>query len=206
MRFIVYGAGAIGGVVGARLAQAGRDVALVARGAHLEAIRSNGLSVEDPDGAERCELRAAATVAELRPSTDDVVLLAMKAQDTEAALLSLAPVAPPELAVACFQNGVENERAAARFFANVYGVCVMCPAEHVEPGVVVAQSSPTTGLLDLGRYPTGTDSVADEIAAAFRDATYAAEAREDVMRWKYRKLLMNLGNAVEAICARGSGR
>ena len=52
---------------------------------------------------------------------------------------------------------VENERAALRFFPNVYGVCVMCPAVHLEPGVVQAYSTPVPGILHLGRFPSGAD-------------------------------------------------
>jgi 2-dehydropantoate 2-reductase len=104
------------------------------------------------------------------------------------------------LPVACAQNGVESERMALRTSRAVYAVCVMCPAAHLRPGVVQAFSLPVPGILDVGRYPEGTDAVADALAAAFRDATFHAEARADIMRWKYTKLLMNLGNAAEALC------
>jgi 2-dehydropantoate 2-reductase len=82
----------------------------------------------------------------------------------------------------------------------VYGVCVVCPAGHLQPGVVQAWSTPTTGLLDLGRYPAGVDDFATTVASVFRGATFASEARHDIMRWKYTKLLSNLGNAIEALC------
>src|SRR5262249_36503820 len=70
------------------------------------------------------------------------------------------------------------------------------------PGIVIAPSAPITGLLDVGRYPEGSDDLADRVAEAFRSATYESIVRQDVMRWKYRKLLVNLGNAVEALCGR----
>ena len=124
----------------------------------------------------------------------------MKTQDVLPALRDLAATAPPSVPIVCLQNGVESEQLALRWFARVYGVCVICPATYLTPGVVQAWSSPTTGILDVGRYPTGTDAVAETIAAAFRAATFSSAARPDIMRWKYGKLLMNLGNAVEAIC------
>jgi 2-dehydropantoate 2-reductase len=65
-----------------------------------------------------------------------------------------------------------------------------------------------TGILDIGRYPSGADGLTEEVAAAFRGSTFHADVRPDIMRWKYRKLLLNLGNAVEALCGsagRGSG-
>jgi 2-dehydropantoate 2-reductase len=75
----------------------------------------------------------------------------------------------------------------------------MLPAEHLEPGVVVASSAPVSGLLDIGRYPAGVDDVAHEVAAALSASTFESIPRPDVMRWKYRKLVMNLANAVEAL-------
>ncbi len=204
MRFVVYGAGAIGGLVGALLAEAGEDVLLIARGEHAAAIRRAGLAVESPDGRRVISLPVVEGPA-AAVQAGDVVLLAMKSQDTAAALSALRRAAPPSTPVVCLQNGVDNERAALRLFAGVYGVCVMCPATHLEPGVVQAFSSPTPGLLDVGRYPTGVDSLCSDLAAAFRAATFESVERSDIMRWKYRKLLMNLGNAVEALCD-GPGR
>jgi 2-dehydropantoate 2-reductase len=200
MRFVVYGAGAIGGVLGARLSSSGHDVTLVARGAHYEAIRDGGLTVRTPEGTEVARIAVVDDPQRLELRSDDVVLVSVKGQDTPAVLRALAAHAPPSVAVACVQNGVENERAALRLFENVYGVCVMSPCVHLEPGVVEVYSSPLAGILDVGRYPAGSDSVADAIAEAFRASTYASESRGDIMRWKYRKLLHNLGNAVEAIC------
>jgi 2-dehydropantoate 2-reductase len=207
MRFVVFGAGGVGGVVGGRLAQHGPSVALIARGQHYEAIRMNGLRLESPDEVARLDLPVFDHPARLTWTEDDIVLLAMKTQDTRAALDQLAAVAPPSIPIVCLQNGVANERMALRRFANVYGVCVYCAAGHLVPGVVQAWSVPTTGILDIGRYPSGADGLAEEVAAAFRASTFHADVRPDIMRWKYRKLLMNLGNAVEALCgsaARGS--
>lgn len=206
MRFVVFGAGAIGGVVGARLAQAGEEVMLMARGAHADALVDRGLRLVAPDGEVTLELPVVQHAAELSFHGDEVVLLATKSQDTGGALRDLAAVAAATTPIVCVQNGVANERTASRAFARVYGVCVMLPAEHLEPGVVVAQSSPVPGLLDIGRFPRGADDEAREIAAAFVRAGFEAEVRMDVMAWKYRKLVMNLANAVEATCARGNGR
>ncbi len=200
MRVVVYGAGAIGGVIGARLFEHGHDVALLARGAHLGAIKANGLRIESAEGSSTLAVPAAEHPAELDLGSEDVVVLAMKSQGTIAALEELAACAPIELPVVCAQNGVANERVALRFFPNVYGMCVMCPTGHLEPGVVEAYSSPISGLLDVGCYPSGVDRTAEEIAAALRASTFESEVRPDIMRWKYQKLLLNLGNAVEAAC------
>jgi 2-dehydropantoate 2-reductase len=173
LRFVVFGAGAIGGVVGARLHQAGHEVALIARGAHYEAIVRDGRAPP----ASRAS-----------------------AQDTAGALDALASVAPAHVPVVCLQNGVENERLALRIFANVYGALVMLPAEHLEPGVVQAYSTPLTGGIDVGRYPRGVDATCEVLTAALSGARLSSLARGEIMRWKYAKLLLNLGNVIEALC------
>ena len=205
VRFIVFGAGAIGGVIGGRLHGAGHDVVLIARGPHLEAIRSRGLRIESPAGSEVVAVPGVGHPDELAWRADDVVILATKTQDTAAALDALAVRAPAERVVVCAQNGVENERLALRRFAHVQGVAVMCPTAHLEPGVVQAFSAPIPGLLDLGRWPAGADDTTRQVAAAFASAGFVSEPRADIARWKYRKLLMNLANAVQALLASGGG-
>lgn len=201
MRFVVYGAGAIGGVVGARLFQNGYDVALIARGAHYEAIRDHGLRIQSPDDDATLAIPVVDHPSNLTLTSDDVVILAMKSQDTIAACQALLACAPPSLAVACFQNGVENERVVLRHFAGTYAVCVMSPTSHIDPGVVIAQSAPVSGLLDLGCYPRGLDERAERIADALNASTFHSIPRPDAMRWKYTKLLMNLANSIEATVA-----
>ena len=208
MRFIVLGAGAIGGVIGARLVQHGHDVVLIARGRHYEAIRDNGLQLESPDETVTLRIPVVAGPAAVSWTADDVLLLATKTQDTEAALDSLAASAPQTLPIFCAQNGVANERMAAARFAGVYGVFVWCPADYLTPGKVQVWCAPKSGILHLGCYPSGSNPVAEDVAAALRASTFYGEAKPEIMRWKYRKLLSNLGNAVDALCgkaARGSG-
>lgn len=207
MRFVVLGAGAIGGVVGARLAQHGHEVLLIARGAHYEAIRDHGLRLESPDEVTNIRIPVVDHPSKITWTGEDILLVATKTQDTETALDSLE-AAPRTLPVFCAQNGVANERMAGERFDNVYGTFVWCPADYLTPGSVQVWCAPTSGILHVGRYPSGSDATAEAVAAAFRGSTFIAEAKPDVMRWKYRKLLSNLGNAVDALCgtaARGSG-
>lgn len=208
MRFVILGAGAIGGVVGGRLAQHGHEVVLIARGAHYESIRDKGLRIESPDDVATVRMPVVDDPQQIAWTSDDVLLLATKTQDTDAALDRLSLVAPRTLPIFCVQNSVSNEPMATQRFANVYGVFVWCPADYLTPGTVQVWCAPSSGILHLGRYPTGSDDVAEAVAAAFRASTFIAEAKSDIMRWKYRKLLSNLGNAVDALCgtaARGSG-
>ncbi|GIJ45552.1 2-dehydropantoate 2-reductase [Virgisporangium aliadipatigenens] len=202
MRFVIYGAGAVGGVIGARLAAGGADVVLIARGAHLEALRRDGLRVESAAGSARFALPAVGAPQEIDWRPGDVVILTVKSTETAAALAALAACAPPDVPVVCAQNGVSNERAALRMLPDIYALCVMLPAEHLSPGVVVQGSSPVPGILDLGRYPRAVDATAEAVAGALRAGGFDSVARPDAMRFKYRKLLLNLGNALEALCGR----
>jgi 2-dehydropantoate 2-reductase len=199
MRWLIFGAGAVGGVVAGCLATAGHDVAVVARGAHLDAIRRDGLTLRRPSGDTVVRLDAYEHPGD---TGKDVVVLAMKGMDTGAALVALEGFQGP---VVCLQNGVANERAALRHFADVYGVHVILPASHLAPGVVVAHCDPVPGILDLGRYPSGSDATAARLATELASAGFVSQPRADIMRWKYRKLLLNLGNAVEALCGRVEG-
>jgi 2-dehydropantoate 2-reductase len=183
------------------LLQHGHEVGLIARGEHGRAIAASGLKVESPDGSITLHPRFVADwPEEVDWRSDDIVLLATKSQDTAGALSHLALCAPASVPLVCVQNGVNNERMALRRFPNVYGVTVMCPAGYLEPGTVVAYSSPIAALLDIGRYPAGQDETAAAISEAFNSSTMESVVRSDIMRWKYAKLLMNLTNAVDALC------
>jgi len=201
MRYVVLGAGSVGAVVGGRLSQAGQDVTLIARGAHLATIQARGLRLETPDETADIRLAAVGHPRDIDWGADPtVVLIAVKSQHMLAALAALVIAAPPQIPVVCLQNGIANEPAALRIFPSVYGVAVACPTSHLAPGVVQAWSTPVTGLLDIGRYPGGVDQVSEDIAADLRSATFSSSAVDAIFRWKNRKLLTNLGNAIEAVC------
>ncbi len=199
MRYIIIGAGAIGGTIGGRLFDSGHEVVLVARGAHLEALRSRGLRLELPDGDRELAIPVVDGPAALTPRPDDVLVLAVKTQDTAAALAAWDSYGD-DPAVVCAQNGVENERLALRRFRDVYGMCVWLPSSYLEPGVVRAPCAPLTGILHIGRYPSGDDGTARRIAADLNTSGFDAPVTAEVMAWKYAKLVANLANAVQAAC------
>ena len=202
MRFIVYGAGAVGGVVGGRMFQHGHDVVLVARGEHRRAIADRGLTVQWPEGEVTLPVPVVGQASELTFGDGDVVIIATKSQDTNGVLDALAAEASPSTPIVCLQNGVANEVAALRRFANVHGVTVMAPTWHAEPGVVQAYVPHAMAMLDIGRWPHGTDAVTEAVAAAFVASGFESIARPDIARWKYTKLLLNLGNPIDALCRR----
>ncbi len=102
----------------------------------------------------------------------------------------------------CAQNGVANEAQVLRRFVHTYGLTVMLPSLHLEPGVVVEKCAPTPGILDLGCFPTGSDAVAEAVAADLRAAGFESLPRPDIMAWKHRKLLVNAVGDVGAILGR----
>ncbi len=202
MRFIIYGAGGIGGTIGARLFRSGHDVLLIARGAHLAAIRAQGLRFASPALDETLPIPAVGHPAEAGLRDADVVVLCMKSQHTESALRDLASAVPSALGqalpVVCCQNGVANERTALRRFQHVYGMVVWLPAEHLRPGEVVTFAEAPGGMLDAGRYPAGVDATITEVTAALSRAGFTSAPDPAIMRQKYAKLLGNLSNAVNA--------
>jgi 2-dehydropantoate 2-reductase len=204
MRYVVYGAGAVGGVIGGRLALSGAGITLVARGPHLAAIRAHGLVLDAGDGRHRIDVPATDTAADVAWTDDTVVLLAVKSHQAAVALADLREHAPADVAVVCATNGIATETAALRLFARTYAVCVMLPSTHLEPGVVVAGCHPTPAILDIGRVPGGTDATTTAVAGDLRAAGIVSEERADIMAWKRRKLLTNLGNGVDASFARGA--
>ncbi|MDP9238712.1 MAG: ketopantoate reductase family protein [Chloroflexota bacterium] len=200
MRYIIYGAGAVGGVIGARLFEHEREVVLIARGAHFDAIREKGLVFETASGSETLPIPVVRHPSELQFRADDVAIMTTKTQHSEGALDDLRAAAGADVPVVCAENGVENERMALRRFRNVYAMLVFLPATHLVPGVVHAHAMPVSGVLDAGRYPTGVDDVITTVTSDLDASGFSARPVSTPMRLKYAKLLSNLGNAIQATC------
>src|SRR5215218_10365079 len=107
MRFAILGSGAVGGYFGAKLANAGQDVTFIARGAHLEAIRSKGLAVHSAKLGDFV-VRAAAESDTTRVGPVDVAIVSVKAYDNATALPTLKPMIGPQAVVLTLQNGVDS--------------------------------------------------------------------------------------------------
>jgi 2-dehydropantoate 2-reductase len=200
MRYVIFGAGAIGGAIGGRLHAAGHHVVLVARGPHYEALAANGLELRSPAGTVVLDIPVVDDARAVDLGPDDVVMLTVKSQDTVAGLDAIAASARGDVPIICAQNGVANERAALRRFPDVYALCVMLPAVYLEPGVVSAYGAPLAGILDLGRYPNGVDAVAERVAADLDGSGFSSWPVPNPLRAKYQKLLLNLANAFQAVC------
>lgn len=207
MRYVIFGAGAIGATIGARLHLQGAPVTLIARGAHLSVLQKRGLTFHEPSGTSVLQLPSVGDPGEVDWDDDTVVIIATKSQDTATAVAALAACAPPDTPVVCAQNGIANEPAVLRCMPTVYGAHVVVSADHLEPGVVARFGVPEVGLMDVGRFPprgqptggtpddaTGRAIVNDLEAAGFRSTLV-----DDIMPAKTRKLVFNLGNAVNAL-------
>lgn len=137
MRIVVVGAGAVGGYFAARLAHAGHDVGVVARGAHLEAIRQHGLRVRSPAlGDFTARVAASADPRALGPA--DLVLYAVKTYDNATAAPLVGPLLGPDTVVLTVQNGVDSadELAAVVGASRVLGGVTYVATSIVAPGVV----------------------------------------------------------------------
>jgi len=137
MRIVLFGSGGVGGYFGGRLAAAGADVAFIARGAHLEALRTRGLRIESPKGDVHVpRVRATDDPASIGPA--DVVLFAVKLYDTEAAAARLSPLIGPDTVVIPVQNGVDSVDTLSRIAGapHVAGGTAYVAAVISEPGVI----------------------------------------------------------------------
>jgi 2-dehydropantoate 2-reductase len=205
MRFVVVGAGGVGGLIGARLIGAGEEVVWIARGAHADAIERSGLTVEAPSGTRVYRPAALWRPQQGELRDGDVVLLAVKSQDTRPALDALRGQTNETVAMCCAQNGMTNEDEAERRFAAVYGVMVWTPAVHLEPGVVQSFAEKDV-MIRIGRWEQGEDERAAAIASALLRAGTEVAMVPDVARWKRGKLLSNLVNALDAFITPGGRR
>ncbi|MDQ0574228.1 ketopantoate reductase family protein [Agromyces albus] len=210
-RYVVIGGGAVGSVLAAQLELAGIRTVLVARGAHLEAIREHGLRVRRPGGDDLVRLAVAAGAAEVRLTQDDVLVLAVKSQDADAALAGWAwrPVlaercgsVAADLPILTFQNGLAAEDAALRRFSTVYGVTIGIAASYLEPGEVVSPSYPVVGVAWLGLHPAAkrdADPLQASLVGDLRAAGFHVEPVNDIATWKARKLLANVNNGLDVL-------
>jgi 2-dehydropantoate 2-reductase len=219
-RYVIVGAGAIGGTVGAVLTRAGVPTVLVARGRHAETLAAAGLTLRTPDGTFHTPVTAVSGAEHVRLTPDDVLLFTTKTQQLDVALQQWVdqPVNGPDgvlgtagdlLPVLTALNGVAAEEKALRYFRRVFGVCVWLPAVHLEPGEVIVRSWPVVGHFHIGRWPASLSTPADgqllqRLAATWTAAGIRMRIVDDVAPWKYNKLLSNLANAAGALSTDGA--
>jgi 2-dehydropantoate 2-reductase len=201
VRYIIYGAGAIGSILGGHLHRQGHRVVLVGPVPHVRAINRKGLTLRLPEETLEVPVRAVARARELAPfRADDVVLLCAKSQQTLRCLSQLRRAgAPRTLPIFCCQNSFLNEPQATLFFDRVYGVTVFVDGIYVQPGEAVHPTGRRYGHLEIGRYPSGLDPLARRVSRDLVAAGFSVRANPDVMRTKRAKFVLNMANVIIAI-------
>jgi 2-dehydropantoate 2-reductase len=178
MRIVVMGSGGTGGYFGAKLARAGEDVTFVARGAHLAALRAEGLRIRSAvEGEWSVRAPAVERLDGLPPA--DLVLFCVKSFDTEEAAALIRPVVGPDTGVLSIQNGVDNEEKLARVLGagHVLGGAVRVFATIEAPGVIAHTFG---GHLTFGEMDGRETARARALLAACQKASIPAELVGDV--------------------------
>ena len=193
MRFVICGAGAIGGVIGGQLAKAGKDVIYIEKlQDHADALRQNGLQLRGVHGNHTLRIPVVTQASEIDFRADDAIFLAVKSFHSDAACQELRQATSLELPIFCSQNGVRNEETAAHYFQNVNGVMVLIGAKRLEPGVVVQTGN---GPVGVGTFPEGLSQAAKDVAATLDETDLPVYTTDQVAKHKWNKMLVNLNNA-----------
>ncbi len=192
MRVAVMGAGGVGGYFGARLAQAGHQVTFIARGAHLEALRENGLIVESTLGD--AQLRDVdATDDPNTLSAVDLVLVSVKLWDTEAAAEAIKPVVGPTTVVISLQNGVQKDEVLRQVIGDesvLGGLCYIA-AIIAQPGVI--RHTGAMQKLVFGEFDGARSSRAEAIYEACARSGIDVVLSQDIRKAIWEKFVFLVG-------------
>jgi 2-dehydropantoate 2-reductase len=188
LRIAVVGAGGTGGYFGGRLALAGEDVHLLARGAHLAAIRQRGLRVRSVAGDFEVEVPATDDPAEIGPC--EHVFFCVKSYDTDEAVARLGPMVDEGTGVVSLQNGVDNEEKLARAIGaeHVLGGAAFIFSTIAEPGVIDQTGGPRR--IVFGELDGSASERAEALATTCRAAGFDAEATPEIRRLLWDKMAL----------------
>jgi 2-dehydropantoate 2-reductase len=194
MRILVFGAGAVGSVLGGLLARAGHAVTLLGRPGHVDAIRERGLSIEGIWGDHRVSgMTGVTSPSNLAGCSFDLVLLTVKAYDTPAAIDALRPIDQSGLVLVSVQNGYGNTQSLEAAFGRgrVFGARIITGVELMQPGTVLVTVSADD--IRLGP-PAGEPAMMDQarnLAAMMRDAEIPVSATDRYREFLWSKILYN---------------
>jgi 2-dehydropantoate 2-reductase len=182
------GAGGTGGYFGGLLARAGDDVTFIARGAHLEALRARGLTLESSlAGTFTVPVQATDDPRGVGPV--DLILFCVKTYDTDAAAASVRPLIQPETTLLSLQNGVDNEERIARLSGHPSGLGAVAYVVSAikAPGLVAQTAGP--GKIVLGELGGGESARTERLRDALQRAGIAAEVHPDIRAVLWQKFL-----------------
>jgi 2-dehydropantoate 2-reductase len=188
MRIAAMAAGAVGGYFGGRLAAAGHDVAFIARRAHLNALRKDGLKIESVHGDLHLP-KVTATDDPKEVGPVDVVLFAVKLWDTETAAELTRPLVGPDTRVITLQNGVDSYERVSPILGKDKTVAGTAYIATVLGGPGVVRHTSKFAIMRCGRI----DGAPDAKLAAFVDAAKAAnidiQPQDDMNRERWQKFI-----------------
>lgn len=193
MKIAVMGSGGVGGFFGGRLAHAGYDISFVARGSHMAAMREHGLTIENEPQGDIHIPRVTVTDDPATIGVADLVLIAVKLWDTEAAARAATPLVGPNTAVVSLQNGVIKDDILRRAFgeAAVMGGVGYVAANISRPGVI--HQTGTMQRCILGEYDGRRSARVEELHEALLRAGIKAEISDDIRRTTWEKYVFLVG-------------
>lgn len=182
MKIAMMGSGGVGGFFGGRLAKAGYDVSFIARGAHLEAMRRDGLTIESPSQGDIHIPKVHATDDPSSLGPVDVVILSVKLWDTESAANAVKPLVGPETGVLSLQNGVIKDEILRRVLpeSGVMGGVAYVATHISRPGVI--HQVGTMQRIIVGEYDGRASPRAKLLHEALAKSGVAAELSTDVRK------------------------
>lgn len=191
MRIAIMGSGGLGGYFGAKLAQGGADVHFVARGAHLEAMRREGLRIEGPEPLHLRDVKATDQPAEA--GVMDFVLLGVKLWDTDKAIAQMRPMVGPQTTVISFQNGVlKDDYLRAAFDAKQVMGGVGYVATTISSPGVIQQTGPMQRLI-FGEFDGSRSARGEALLASCLAGGINAELSRDILREIWQKYVFLVG-------------
>ena len=199
MRIAVMGTGGTGGYFGGLLARAGEEVAFIARGAHLEAIRKNGLAVKSVLAGD-FTISATATDDPGDIGPVDFVLFCVKAYDNAVAAEQIRPLIGPETIVLSVQNGIDNEQQIGEVIGPdpILGCVSYVSSTIKSPGVIAQTGGP--GTIVFGEMHGGTSARAETLQSTLQNSGITAELHSDIQTALWQKFLGICGvNGVTAL-------
>jgi len=199
MRIAVMGTGGTGGYFGGLLARAGEEVTFIARGAHLEAIRKNGLAIKSVlAGDFTISAKATDNTDDMGPV--DFVLFCVKAYDNASAADQIRPLIGPDTVVLSVQNGIDNEQQIGKVIGSEHIVgCVSYVSSTIEsPGVIAQTGGP--GKIVFGEMQGGRSARTETLQSTLENSGITAELHSDIQTALWQKFLGICGvNGITAL-------
>ena len=191
MRIAFMGSGGLGGYFGARLCKGGADVHFIARGEHLQAMRSEGLRVEGPEPIHIAHVNATDDPAAV--GVVDFVMIGVKLWDTEAALQQIRPMVGPDTAIISFQNGVLKDQYLRAVYdeSRIMGGVGYVATTIDRPGVI-RQTGPMQRLL-FGEFDGARSTRGEALLAACLAGGIKAEFSDNILCEIWQKYVFLVG-------------